>query len=164
MNKDKIVGLVRDLSFFIGGIGVMVTGLLYVLLTDLYLGNTSVYLLLGILLAFAGSICFILSNSFKHNLVAFYMLKGLGMLFSIGFIIFLFVFMGTDLYDKATFLKLFKKADGKTVWFLSKKFQGAMAISNNIKPMYVINIVVSFLSVACQGVNITTHIFTGVEE
>ena len=164
MNKDKVIGLVRNLSFFIGGILIMVTGLVYVLTTDLYLGNSSKYLLLGILLAFAGSICFILSNSYKNKPTVFYILKGVGVVMSIGFIIFLFVFMGTDLYSKATYLKLFKKYDGKTVWFLSKNFQSAMAIANNIKPLYVINIVFAILAVILQGVNITTHIITGVEE
>ena len=67
MNKEKVIGLMKNLSFFIGGITVMVTGLIYVLITDIYLGNTSVYLLSGILFAFAGSICFLLANSFKHK-------------------------------------------------------------------------------------------------
>lgn len=164
MNKDKIIGLVKNLSFFIGGIGVMVTGLLYVLITDLYLGNTSVYLLLGILLAFAGSICCILSNNFKNKPVAFYILRGIGIAMSIGFIVFLFVYMGTDLYSKDTFLKLFKKKEGKTVWFLSKNFQGALAIACNIKPLYVVNVVLTIIAVICQGVGIGVHIITGVEE
>ena len=51
MNKT----LLKNLSFFIGGITLLATGLMYVLITDLYLSNTSVYLLLGIILALAGS-------------------------------------------------------------------------------------------------------------
>lgn len=164
MNKDRIVGLMKNLSFFIGGITVMVTGLIYVLLTDLYLGNSSTYLLAGVLLAFSGSICFILSNNFKNRKAVFYVLKGIGMAMTIGFIIFLFLFMKTDLYNKVTYLKLFKKSDDKTVWFLSKKFQGAMQIANNIKPVYVINIALSFVAIVCQTINTGFYIITGVEE
>ena len=61
MNKT----LLKNLSFFIGGITLLATGLMYVLITDLYLSNTSVYLLLGIILALAGSICFIVADTFN---------------------------------------------------------------------------------------------------
>ena len=164
MNKEKVIGLIKNLSFFIGGITVMVTGLIYVLITDIYLGNTSVYLLSGILFAFAGSICFLLANSFKHKVKVFYILKGIGFVMSIGFIIFLFAYMKTDLYNKATVLKLFKTYNGKTVWFLSKNFQGAMAIPNNIKPIFVTDIIVTIIAVVCQGLNVGLHIIDGVEE
>ena len=164
MNKDKVAGLITNLSFFIGGITVMVTGLIYVLLTDLYLGNSSNYLLLGIVLAFAGSICFILANNFKNKKVVFFILKGIGIAMSIGFVIFLFTYTKTDLYNKATYLKLFKTRDGKTVWFLSKQFQGAMQIATDIKPIYLFNIVLTFIAIACQAVNVGSHIITGVEE
>ena len=57
MDKKKI----KNLSFTIGGVCIMVTGLLFVLLTDLYLKTLekpSLYLLLSIILAFTGSIEF----------------------------------------------------------------------------------------------------------
>lgn len=164
MNKEKVLGLIKNLSFFIGGITIMVTGLVYVLITDIYLGNTSIYLLSGILFAFSGSICFLLANSFKHKIKVFYILKGIGIVMSIGFIIFLFAYTKTELYSKATYLKLFKSYDGKTVWFLSKNFQGAMSIPNNIKPIFTINIIFAIMAIICQGTNIALHIIDGVEE
>ena len=91
MNKT----LLKNLSFFIGGITLLVTGLMYVLITDLYLSNTSVYLLLGIVLALSGSICFILADSFKEKLKVFYILKGIGIFMS---------FVQTNLFSYKAFL------------------------------------------------------------
>ena len=163
MNK----GLLKNLTFFIGGIALLVTGLLYVLITDLYLSNTSVYLLLGIILALSGSICFILSDSFKGKLKVFYILKGIGIFMSIGFIVFLFLYMKTDLFAQRTFLKLFKTYNGKTIWFLSKNFQGtggAVEIQCNIVPLYIVNIVIAITAVVIQSVNLLLNMLFGVEE
>lgn len=162
--------LIKNLSFFIGGILLLATGLIYVLVTDLYLSNSSQYLLLGILLAFGGSISFLLSNNLKHKIKWFYALKGIGVLLSIGFIIFLFLFMnakdseGVVLYLKETSLKLFKTYEGKTVSFLSSKFQNSMAIRCSIKGIYVTNIVLAILAVILQSANVTYHAIYGVEE
>ena len=163
MNKT----LLKNLSFFIGGITLLVTGLVYVLITDLYLGNSSVYLLLGIILALSGSICFILADNFKEKLKVFYILKGIGILMSISFIIFLFLYMKTDIFAQKTYLKLFKTYNGKTIWFLSKKFQGTdgvQTIQCNIKPIYVINIVLAITATLIQSANVTFNALFGVEE
>ena len=164
MTKERIVGLMKNISFFVGGIAIMVTGLIYVLVTDLYLGNTSNYLLLGIILAFSGSICFILSNSFKHKIKVFYILRGIGIVMSIGFIIYLFAYTNAELYSKATYFKLFKKYDGKTIWFLSSNFKKGMQIAMSIKPIYITNIVLAIVGVVCQGANILLNAINGVED
>lgn len=158
--------LLKNLSFFIGGITLLVTGLIYVLITDLYLSNSSVYLLLGIILALAGSVCFILAESFKDKIKVFYILKGIGIVMSIGFIVFLFLFMKTDIFSTNTYLKLFKKYQGRTIWFLSKKFQSneVQLIACSIKPIYIVNIVLSITAVLIQGANIGMNIIFGVEE
>lgn len=164
MSKERVIGLFKNISFLVGGILIMVTGLVYVLVTDMYLGNSSNYLLLGIVLAFSGSICFILSNSFKNKLKLFYILRGIGILMSIGFIIFLFAYMNTDLFSKNTYLKLFKKYSGKTIWFLSNNFKKGMQIQCNIKPIYTINLVLAFIGVFCQGTNIALNAIDGVDD
>lgn len=162
--------LLKDLSFFIGGILLLATGLVYVLITDLYLSNSSQYLLIGTLFAFGGSITFLLSNNYKHKLKIFYIMKGIGIILSIGFIIFLFLFMnakdtaGVVLYQKDTVLKLFKSYNGKTVWFLSSNFQKSIAIPCNIKIIYVINVVLAILATTLQGCNVGLHALYGVEE
>lgn len=163
MNKT----LLKNLSFFIGGITLLATGLMYVLITDLYLSNTSVYLLLGIVLALAGSICFIVADTFKEKLKIFYLLKGIGIFMSIAFIVFLFLYMKTDLFAQKTYLKLFKTYNGKTIWFLSKNFQGtngSVAIECNIVPLYIINIVIAITAVVIQSVNLLLNMLFGVEE
>lgn len=163
MNKT----LLKNLSFFIGGITLLVTGLMYVLITDLYLSNTSVYLLLGIILALAGSICFIVADTFKEKLKIFYLLKGIGILMSIAFIVFLFLYMKTEIFAQKTYLKLFKTWNGKTIWFLSNKFQkndGVQAIQCNIRPIYIVNIVLAITATLIQGANVAFNALFGVEE
>ena len=164
MNKERVIGLFKNISFLIGGIIIMVTGLVYVLVTDMYLGNSSNYLLLGIVLAFSGSICFILSNSFKNKVKVFYILRAIGLLMSIGFIIYLFAYMKTDLYSKNTYLKLFKKYSGETIWFLSKDFKNGMQIQCNIKPLYAINLALAIFGAFCQGTNIALNAIDGVDD
>ena len=158
--------LLKNLSFFIGGITLLVTGLMYVLITDLYLSNSSVYLLLGIILALSGSICFILSESFRDKIKVFYILKGIGIFMSIGFIVFLFLFMKTEIFGTNTYFKLFKKYQGRTIWFLSRKFQSSdtQQIVCSIKPIYIVNIVLAITAVLIQGANLGMNIIFGVEE
>ena len=140
---------------------------MYVLITDLYLSNSSVYLLLGIILALSGSICFILADNFKEKLKVFYILKGIGIFMSVGFIIFLFLFMKTELFAQKAYLKLFKDYEGKTIWFLSSNFQSqnnVQKIQCNIKPIYVINIVLAVTAVLIQSANVAFNAIFGVEE
>ena len=163
MNKT----LLKNLSFFIGGITLLVTGLMYVLITDLYLGNSSVYLLLGIILALSGAICFILADNFKEKLKVFYILKGVGIFMSICFIVFLFLYMKTDLFAQKTYFKLFKSYNGKTIWFLSSDFQSTenvQKIQFNISTIYVINIVFAITATLIQSANVAFNALFGVEE
>ena len=165
------LNLIRNLTLYIGGALIALTGLTYVLLTDLYLGNESKYLLVGIILAFAAAACFLLADSFKSKLKLFYTLKSIGIVMSIVFIVYLFIFMSVQSSDKLytylnkpTHLKLFRRDEEKIVSFLSRSFNNAAKIECNIKPLYIVNIVLSFIVVAIQGSNITLNIILGVEE
>ncbi len=132
MDKKKI----KNLSFTIGGVCIMVTGLLFVLLTDLYLKTLekpSLYLLLSIILAFTGSICFLLSDNFKDKKKMLYILKGIGVAFSIGFVIFLLIFL-----DKTA--------------------------NSEVRIVFIINMCIAMVAVVLQIVNLVFNAVTGVEE
>lgn len=77
----------RLVLFLVGGLAVIIGGLVYVLVTDLALINTSNWLFLGIFSSLGASVFTILSNNFKDKKWLFYLFKGLGILFSIGFVV-----------------------------------------------------------------------------
>lgn len=77
----------RLVLFLVGGLAVIIGGLVYVLITDLALINTSNWLFLGIFSSLGASVFTILSNNFKDKKWLFYLFKGLGILFSIGFVV-----------------------------------------------------------------------------
>ena len=132
MNKK----LIKNLSFSIGGVSIMVTGLIFVLITDLYLkglDKPSLYLLLNIILAFTGSICFLLSDNFKDKIKLLYILKGIGVAFSIGFVVFLLVFLG------------------KTV-------------NSNVRIIYIVDMCIAIIATILQVVNLLANVLMGVED
>ena len=132
MNKK----LIKNLSFSIGGVSILVTGLIFVLITDLYLkglDKPSLYLLLSIILAFTGSICFLLSDNFKDKIKLLYILKGIGVAFSIGFVVFLLVFLG------------------KTV-------------NSNVRIIYIVDMCIAIIATILQVVNLLANVLMGVED
>ena len=114
----------------------MVTGLIFVLITDLYLkglDKPSLYLLLSIILAFTGSICFLLSDNFKDKIKLLYILKGIGVAFSIGFVVFLLVFLG------------------KTV-------------NSNVRIIYIVDMCIAIIATILQVLNLLANVLMGVED
>ena len=88
MDQNKI----KAITLGVGGLSIIVSGLLYVLFTDLYLLNGASWLFIAIFLAFGGGFCTLFSESLKHKPVWFYVLKGLGVACSISFLIVVFVY------------------------------------------------------------------------
>ena len=94
--------LVKQISLFSGGGLVFLAGLFYVLMTDLKMNNSATWLFIGIILAFGGSILFLLCESTKEKPKLLYPLKGGSILLSIGYVVFLFLFKNTDVYKNIT--------------------------------------------------------------
>lgn len=163
--------LFKNLTLLIGGILFATMGFMYVLLTDLYLGNTSTYLLIGIVFACCGCIFFLLAENFKEKPTMFFVFKGVGIFMSIMFILFLFAFTKNDIFSNKTYLKLFKtyKANqddpGKTITFLAKaKFRDSLSIAFNLKAIYYVNLGLTIVAVISQALNLVPYIIYGVEE
>ena len=145
--------LIRNISMIVGIAAVAAVGLFFILFTDLYLKAESPELFLGIFFPLASIVLFILSESFKHKPIVFYIMKGAAVLFAIAFIIYAFNFMSTARFEGHTYFKLFKNYNDKTVFFLSSKFNDGILIEFNKLPIYIIMIVFSFIGMIGQAVN-----------
>ena len=88
--------LLKKISLFVGGLLVIASGLLFILLADLYGHSGSIVLFIGVFLGVGGGILFILAESFRHKKVVYIVLKSLGITLSLLFIIYLFRMMSQD--------------------------------------------------------------------
>lgn len=159
--------LIKNLSLYIGSIGIFVCGLFFVLFTDLYLSNTSQSLFFAILFAFGSGIPIILAEKLKEKLAWFYTLKGVGAGLGIGYIIYLFVFRASEssVYGNTTYLKLFKTYQEKTISLFNDNFaQRGMKIPLEYGGLYVALIVITFVVVAMQLANIASNLIFKPEE
>lgn len=134
--------LVKQISLFSGGGLVFLAGLFYVLMTDLKMNNSATWLFIGIILAFGGSILFMLCESTKEKPKLLYPLKGLSVLISLGYVVFLFLFKNTSVYKDITLDVEIKKA--------------------NI--IILIAVIIALLGVIAQGLNIVFHVLTRDED
>lgn len=163
--KAKRLTATRTATSILSIFLVALTGLFFILFGDIYLKATSVELFLGILFPIASVVMFILAESFRHKPGLFIFLKILGVIFGAAFIYFMIRFMGTDTYVKSkTFLKLFKKYDGKTITFFeSAKFQDAMNIPFEKQGLYIGAIVLAGIGAVSQLVNTIINAVIGID-
>lgn len=82
LNKE----LLTKLSFFIGVIGIFLTGLLFSILGDLLLSAASYWMIGGILLTFGSGVCLVLSDLFREKRIVKWVLLGLAIALAIAFI------------------------------------------------------------------------------
>ena len=87
--------LIKNVSMIVGIAVVAFFGLFFVLFGDLFLSATSFVLFLGIFFPLVSVVFFVLSESFKHKPVLFYVFKGIAVAAAIGFIVYIFYFMST---------------------------------------------------------------------
>ena len=134
--------LVKNISLFSGGGLVFTSGLFYVLMTDLKLSNSATWLFIGIILAFGGSILFLLCESAKEKPKLLYPLKGTSILISIGYVVFLSLFKNTDVYKAIT---------------LNEKIKEANVI-------ILIAMILAIIGLVAQAVNVVFQVLTKDEE
>ena len=94
--KGMLKQLFKNVSFYASCLVVFLAGLIYVLLSDVYLGNTAGWLFISILLSFGSGICFVLGETFKEKRWLTFVLKGVAIALAIGFIVFLYMFKASD--------------------------------------------------------------------
>lgn len=95
--------LLKKISLFIGGLLVIASGLLFILLADLYGHSGSIVLFIGVILGVGGGILFILAESFRHKKGVYITLKVLGIILSILFVVYLFRMMSQNAETMAAY-------------------------------------------------------------
>lgn len=93
---DDNKSTIKLISLIVGGVTIFVAGLIFVVITDLKLKNTSTWLFISIIFSFGSGIANMLSDNIKEKPIPYYILKGLGVLLAIGYLVFLSVFAGSD--------------------------------------------------------------------
>lgn len=80
--------LIKNITFYIGAIAMFVLGVFYMLASDLAFNNNAYDLIVAVLLAFGSAILFFFSLNFNEKPVAMYILKALGVVLAIGFVVY----------------------------------------------------------------------------
>ena len=88
--------LLKKISLLVGGLLVIASGLLFILLADLYGHSGSIVLFIGVLLGVGGGISFILAESFRNKKGVYITLKVIGIVLSLLFVVYLFRMMSQD--------------------------------------------------------------------
>lgn len=133
--------LSKNITFIIGVIAMFVAGVLYILMSDLIFGNTSTWLIIATLLSFGGAISFFFSNNFVEKPVVMYVLKALGLLLSIGFVIFIHLFQTTSFFVE------------KIEDFVNEGLSGEGALMATWATVYIC-MALGYIAVAMQATNI----------
>lgn len=100
VQKIETKKTVSNIAFFIGGALILVAGLLYVLIADLYLKVRSSWLMIALIVSLASCVLFFLSAKFKENPRLAVLFKALGVALCIFFIAFMFIYLNSALNSK----------------------------------------------------------------
>lgn len=132
--------LPQNISFYIGSLGMFFAGLLYMFMSDLTFKNPSTMLIISVLLSFGGAITFFLSMNFNEKRNIMFVLKGVGIALSIGFVIFIHVFQTSAYY--LNILDEFKK--------MGVSGAGSLAAS---QATMIITLILGYIAIVGQTVN-----------
>lgn len=153
-----IKALIKNISMIVGIAVVAVFGLFFILFGDLFLGATSGVLFLGIFFPLASIVFFVLSESFKHKQIMFYVFKGLAIALAIGFVVYVFYFMSTaaSYADSKVY-----KAYGK--YISENPGKGKDDYIGIIKGVCVTIGVFGIIGVLAQGANVVMNKLIGLD-
>lgn len=142
--------LVKKILLSVGGALILGIGLMYILITDLYLKNTANWLFLSIFTAFGSGACIFLSESIKHKPIIYYIIKGLGVVFAIAFIIIVLQYVSNA---NANIGEIVRVTEKQTV-----------QIQSTLNGISIACLVVGIASIACQIANIVMNIIFGIDD
>ena len=143
MNKSFI----KQLTFILGGVLMIVGGLYFMLFGDLLVRSTSSWLFVGSILSLGSGVFTILSDIIKNKKKLFFIFRGIGVALAIGFIIFTFIYLGQDVAAIAL-----EKALTKTV------------VIQRLNTTTIPSIIIAFLGVIAQGVSLAFNALFGIDE
>lgn len=149
INKIMDRTLLNKLTFFIGGILIFATGMLYVLLTDLYLPVRAAWLLIGSVLSIGSAVCMLLSSNLQEERTKLIVVKSIAVALAACFIAFLFIYMNAALTSTVS-----ERSDEykNNVFALAAIFKDADKAKT--VAMTVVSIVLSFIALIAQSANL----------
>lgn len=109
-DRNKLIKMLKTFFYFVGNFAVVLSGLIYLLFTDLTFSNTAPWLLGASILAFGSGICGFFSANFKEKKVTMFILKGVSLVLSVGLIVFMCVSKTNTPFIEIPAGKVFDKA------------------------------------------------------
>lgn len=97
MNKN----LIKNILFYIGTFAMFLAGVLFVIMSDLSIKNTSDRLIVSVLFSFGSAIAFFLANSLADKPKAMYVVKGIALALAVAFVVYIHVFSNGQFYTAA---------------------------------------------------------------
>ena len=143
--------LPQKLTLFVGSLTMLVAALFFMLMADLSFNNTSSSLIIATVLSFGGAILFFLSANYDEKPKVMYLLKALGILLSVGFILYLHLFMNFNAYYL-----------GKLDEFTKKGVSGVADLAKS-KATMIVTLILSYVAIVAQAAN-TVLVATFKEE
>ena len=142
--------LVKKILLSIGGILIIAIGLLYIVVTDLYLKNTANWLFLSIFTAFGSGACVFLSESIRHKPIIYYIIKSLGIVFVAAFLIIV--------------LQYVSAANANVDEIVSLTQKQTVQIQLTLNRLATACLFVGAASAVCQLANIIMNIIFGIDD
>ncbi len=96
--SPKIVAILKRVTFVAGALAMFVGSICYMVMSDLGFGNESTWLILATLLSMGSVVCQFFSSNMRDMPVKQIILRSLGIVLGIGYVLFLHLFTGTEFY------------------------------------------------------------------
>lgn len=144
MDQSKVKGI----ACAVGGLAVILSGLFYILITDLYLLNSSQWLFYGIVSAFGSGLCCLLSEGLRHNKTLFYILKGVGVLLFALLVVVIFSYKNSVSVESVVRVKQYT----------------TVKVNNLVKLVTTVSAILAFIGLAGQATGITLNVIYGIDD
>ena len=140
--------LLKGIACAIGGLAVIAGGLFYILVTDLYLLNSSQWLFYGAVCAFGAGLACMLSESLRHRATWFYIVKAAGIVAAILFVVIAFAYKGHCDVSSVVRIKGFTTAK----------------VNSLVSLVSLVSSILGFVGIAFQGCGIVLNLVYGIDD
>lgn len=144
MNKQT---LWRNITYFVGGLAVIGSGMLFMVLGDLLLKATSSILLVLIIFSLGSTVCWFVSGFFKEEPKKCNLMKGIALGLALIFVILLFLYLYNMVFASAAASKGFLEA-----FSLTKANKVEAKVYNTV--VVIITLVICAIGMVGQALNI----------
>lgn len=156
MDINKVLEKTRSISYIVGASLLALVGIIFLVLSDLGLKNSAGWLLFSVLLSFGSSIVCFFSETVKDKPILVYVLKGIGLALAIGFIVYLYLFFQSEICTAI------KESHKFGMYIGNKKVEISRLDIKNFTQ--TISLVIGYLGLAVQSLNIGLNAYLGIKE